>query len=195
VSNIEKLLGLSKKLTMLLEDPEPGCLTWHEAVHGILAQIADFAVSKVHCQVKEFMEAVGQVQNSTPTVPDEATVRLRVRLVLEEAFEVAEACYDKRPDHGAGVLGHLKRTTLDCLDSLKVDVDLPAAADGFADTDYVVEGSRIAFGIDGGPIAEEVHRANMTKLGGPIVNLKQMKPEGWKPPDIEGCLREQGWKR
>jgi predicted HAD superfamily Cof-like phosphohydrolase len=75
----------------------------------------------------------------------------------------------------------------------RVNVDMPAFADACADIDYVVEGARIAFGIRGEPIADAVHDANMTKLLGPIVNGKKLKPAGWKAPDIEGLLREQGW--
>jgi predicted HAD superfamily Cof-like phosphohydrolase len=72
--------------------------------------------------------------------------------------------------------------------------DLPAFADALADIDYVVEGARLEFGINGSPIADEVHRANMAKLGGPKrADGKHMKPEGWTPPDVAGELVKQGW--
>ena len=59
----------------------------------------------------------------------------------------------------------------------------------------VVEGCRVEMGINGAPIAAEVHRANMAKVGGPISPQgKRLKPPGWTPPDIEGELRKQGWR-
>jgi hypothetical protein len=76
-----------------------------------------------------------------------------------------------------------------------VRVDMVELADGFADLDYVVEGARLEFGIHGQEIADEVQRANMAKVGGPIrEDGKRLKPAGWKPPDIAGVLRAQGWK-
>jgi hypothetical protein len=49
--------------------------------------------------------------------------------------------------------------------------------------------------IDGAPIAAEVHRANMAKVGGPKSPTgKQLKPPGWTPPDIFGELKRQGWE-
>jgi predicted HAD superfamily Cof-like phosphohydrolase len=78
----------------------------------------------------------------------------------------------------------------------EIRVDLPELADALADLDYVVEGARLEFGINGAPIATEVHRANMAKLDGPVrEDGKKQKPEGWKPPDIESELRKQGWEK
>lgn len=191
MSNIETLLDLSRRLTKMLEDPEPGLLMWNEATHNIIGQIAEFASTKIHKQVREFMEAVGQVILYKPGVPDESTVRLRGRLVMEEAFEFAQSLVDNRSRQA---LQLMKSNAMTVLESSAVEVNLPEAADALADLDYVVEGSRIAFGINGTPIAAEVHRANMTKIGGPVVNGKAMKPEGWHPPDIELCLKKQGWE-
>lgn len=41
---------------------------------------------------------------------------------------------------------------------------------------------------------DEVHAANMRKVGGPKCpdTGKQLKPEGWTKPDIEGVLRKHG---
>ena len=74
-------------------------------------------------------------------------------------------------------------------------VDLPALVDGLADLDYVVEGTRIEFGVNGTPVADEVHAANMRKADGPVdEHGKKRKPPGWVGPDIERVLREQGWR-
>jgi predicted HAD superfamily Cof-like phosphohydrolase len=49
-----------------------------------------------------------------------------------------------------------------------------------------------ATGLDFRPLWSEVHRSNLAKRGGPIVDGKQKKPEGWTPPDIRGELIRQG---
>ncbi len=59
----------------------------------------------------------------------------------------------------------------------------------------MIEGTRLAFGVNGKAIAEAVHRANMAKVGGGVdVNGKVLKPEGWAPPDVKALLIEQGWE-
>ncbi len=50
------------------------------------------------------------------------------------------------------------------------------------------------FGFDIEPILDLIHEANMKKLTGPKDAAgKQLKPEGWTPPDIAGELVRQGW--
>jgi predicted HAD superfamily Cof-like phosphohydrolase len=73
-----------------------------------------------------------------------------------------------------------------------VDVDLPDFVDALGDIDYVIEGTRSVFGVDGAPIAAEIHRANMSKE--PNGWGKPAKPANWTPPDIEWELRRQGWE-
>jgi predicted HAD superfamily Cof-like phosphohydrolase len=44
-------------------------------------------------------------------------------------------------------------------------------------------------GVDLQPFFEEVHRANMTKAGGPKrEDGKQLKPVNWRPPDMAAVL-------
>ncbi len=150
-------------------------------------------------QVREFHGMLGVLDPSSPQLISEARVRLRAALVAEEFFETMEAMFDDvmfRP------VGNVKGTLAVDNDHVAmfikygtVNVNMVELADGMADLDYVVEGTRLEFGIDGEPIAAEVHRTNMTKRGGPVrEDGKHTKPEGWKPPDIEGELRKQGWK-
>ncbi len=53
----------------------------------------------------------------------------------------------------------------------------------------------IACGVDSRPIQLAIHHANMAKKDGPKRESdgKRLKPPGWKPADIEGELRKQGW--
>lgn len=149
-------------------------------------------------QVLEFHQAFDQPIVATPSVPADERVRLRAHLVAEEFFEMLAAMFDQATSTTdmpvRGLLLEAKARADLFIRCARVVVDLPELADAFADIDYVVEGSRIEFGIDGAPVAAEVHRTNMAKLGGPTApDGKKLKPPGWTPPDIEGCLNAQGW--
>ncbi len=141
----------------------------------------------------------------TPGVPDDETVRYRLRLIAEEFFEMLEACgvtFAVELDLGESIKSvvrdeinhwgkHNYRTE---------SVGLPAFIDALGDLDYVIEGARLAFGVDGAPIADAIHESNMFKVGpdGKVIKNelgKVIKPVGWTPPDIEGELLKQGWKK
>jgi predicted HAD superfamily Cof-like phosphohydrolase len=147
-------------------------------------------------QVTKFHRAFGHPVREVPgLIPDER-VRLRARLIAEEFFEVLEACFtgEHKDTIGRALNFDARSDVLSFIDKSAVRVDLPELADGLADLDYVVEGTRLEFGINGAPIAAEVHRANITKRGGgKREDGKVLKPEGWCPPDIDGELRKQGW--
>lgn len=141
-------------------------------------------------QVLEFHREFGQPIVDNPSLPSDERLRLRLRLISEEYGELLEAAgADPR------MLRLLKFLIAEIVSSARsVEANLPELADAMADLDYVVEGTRIEFGIDGAPIAAEVHRANIAKLGGEKrADGKIMKPAGWTAPDIEGELRKQGW--
>lgn len=147
-------------------------------------------MTTLHYQVRSFMEKAKQELNDRPTVPSDHSVRLHGRLVIEEAFELLQAMFRDNP----GAIQACKNTAMNLVDSLPLQVNLVEVADACADIDYVVEGTRCAFGIEGKYIADEVHRSNMLKFDGPVLNGKQMKPKDWTPPDVKKCLQEQGWK-
>jgi len=169
--------------------------------HVIQLRNAHEGGTKLRGQVTAFHHAMDLPVFDTPSYPlhqrSTQLAKLRVELILEEAFEFA-----------AAVLSRDITLQMICRDALAVVKDsktliyvdcdnsrLPEIADALADLDYVVEGSRLTFGIDGGPVADEVHRVNMTKVGGPISpSGKRGKPPGFTPPDIARVLREQGWK-
>jgi predicted HAD superfamily Cof-like phosphohydrolase len=69
--------------------------------------------------------------------------------------------------------------------------DVVAVTDALADLLYVTYGAAITFGIDLRPVFEEVHRANMAKLGGGTrADGKVLKPGGWQPPDLAPLLEQ-----
>jgi predicted HAD superfamily Cof-like phosphohydrolase len=140
--------------------------------------------------VKEFHAATGAPAPLMPTVPDHDRVRLRMALVVEECIEMLEAVY------GASVLAiyDLRWNMTRLVHRDICSIDIVALADALADIDYVVEGTRQEFGIDGAPIAAAVHASNMTKVGAPKdANGKVTKGIGYFAPAIAECLLKQGW--
>ena len=141
-------------------------------------------------QVIEFHNAAGTPVLERPQVPDDTRVKLRAKLIAEEMFEILESLYPgEGPSHD---IGEAKRAISNLIEFWSPAVNLVELADALADTDYVVEGTRLEFGINGKPIADEVHRTNMLKTTGPIdKDGKSLKPEGWKPPRIGELLQSQ----
>lgn len=132
---------------------------------------------------------------------DNKELRLfRAKLILEETLETIKALgfdCDARlmrrfgewdPDVESPVL-HVEQIRSE-------GPNIVELSDGIADSTYVHLGTASTFGIDIEPIWREVHRTNMAKgvaPGDDVVNLKTIKPHGWKPPDVAGLLRQQGW--
>ena len=101
----------------------------------------------------------------TPSVPDERTQALRVRLIQEEFDELKEA---------------FKKN------------DLPHIAKELADLLYVVYGTAISYGIDMEPVFQEVQRSNMSKVGGyKREDGKWVKPATYSPANIAPILALQ----
>jgi predicted HAD superfamily Cof-like phosphohydrolase len=146
-------------------------------------------------QVAAFHLAMGCPVLEVPQVPPDDRVRLRASLIAEEFLEVMESLFDLEGDPRFRYMLQMTNRSLDAFTKrAPVQVRLVALADGLADLDYVVEGTRLECGIHGAPIAREVHRANMAKVGGPVrEDGKQLKPEGWTPPDVIGELVKQGY--
>ena len=154
-------------------------------------------MSKLQHQVLEFHRAFEHPIAESPTIPPENRIRFRLMFLLEELLEGFDAVLDLDQAEGS------PRTALEgareilsfVVEHTSIKVDLPLFADALADLDYVVEGTRLEFGLNGDPIADEVHRANMAKLhDGKIVKRedgKTLKPEGWTPPDIAGVIEKQ----
>jgi predicted HAD superfamily Cof-like phosphohydrolase len=150
-------------------------------------------VTKLRHQVAHFHELAGQPILDRPQVPSEERVRLRLRLIAEEFCELLEACgYPKT----AGKVTELIADTITDDDGLtRGCVDLVEVADALADLDYVIEGTRLEFGINGEPIADEVHRSNLSKFPTTVDERgKVKKSDHFSQPDIGRCLREQGWE-
>lgn len=119
--------------------------------------------------VKEFHSAFDVLISSVPNSATDKIRMLRERLIEEEAKEYFEA---------------------------SVDNDLVLMADALADIVYVVLGAAVSFGVDLDPVFREVHRSNMSKIGGhKDEGGKWIKPETYSPADIQAELIKQGWEK
>lgn len=166
------------------------------AIWRALSGLIRYARFPLRAQVVEFHRAFGHPVAERPTIPPDDRVRFRLRLIAEEFFDLLEACGVVPELDSGGDIGWLVKSIID--DSTPV-VDMAEFADACGDLDYVIEGARLEFGIDGAPVATAIHAANMSKLGPdgkPIrrADGKSLKPDGWTPPDIAEELRKQGWQ-
>lgn len=105
-------------------------------------------------EVVEFHEAFGAPVAWSPTVPSFERRKLRVKLLLEEVLEFAEAS-------GVEVSCHPEV----CADPLPEPPNLVEAADALSDIHYVTQGAALEWGIPLAKCVREVHRSNMSKLG------------------------------
>lgn len=119
--------------------------------------------------VRKFHELFGLAISDSPTLDVSASERkLRKTLQIEEMEEL----------HAA-------------MDTS----DLVGIADGIADLLYVTYAVAVAYGIDIDPVFAEVHRSNLSKVGGyKREDGKYMKPSTFVPPDVRGELLKQGWE-
>lgn len=148
----------------------------------------------IRANVAHFHRVTGNPVLDRPQVPPPERCRLRMALESEEFFEVAEAMYAGNPD-ALRELEAIRAAFAQLVDGYTPEPDIVAVAKELCDRDYISEGTRLEFGIDGGPVLAEVQKSNLSKAGGPKrADGKQLRPEGWQPPDIASVLREQGWR-
>lgn len=122
-------------------------------------------------KVTEFHRANGQAAPDTAITLPWVVQELRCELILEEFREYVEAVAEN---------------------------DLVAIADALADLAYVVIGTAVAHGLTRfGDIFDEVHRSNLSKLGGdgkPVLRAdgKVMKSDRYTPPRLEPLIDISG---
>lgn len=163
-------------------------------VNELQASMTGMVQAGLHRRVVDFFGIAGQTVRSTPTIPEETEIRFRWRLIAEEVLEGLDATF-KASLLLADVRQILKEVIGLPGDQIgcPISVDLPKLVDAWGDIDYVVEGARVSFGVDGTSVMTLIHNANMAKGEGPVVNGKKLKPVGWVAPDITGELLRQGW--
>ena len=115
--------------------------------------------------VEEFHRKFDIAVSDRPSLPEDPTRQLRVRLIQEEFEELQEAM---------------------------VAQDLPGIAKELADLLYVVYGTAVSYGLDMDPVFREVHRSNMSKVGGyKRADGKWVKPPTYSPAQVEPLLAAQ----
>ena len=165
-------------------------------------------MNKWQAMVEEFHSATNSVIGTTPALREN---ELRAKLIMEEAVETCAALgfavdatiykHDPRdPDgvertkeNGGDVLemGSMFWNEVASFTKTYTEPDLLDVIDGVCDLIYVALGTVISAGIDLDPHFTEVQRANMMKLLGPKrADGKQLKPEGWQPPDHAAVLAQ-----
>lgn len=148
-------------------------------------------MSKLREQVLEFHRVMGVPVHSIPHVPSEERLRLRGALCTEEPLELLAAL-------GAdpGLVSCARAAVQEAVASIRREhCDILAVADAIGDSLLVFEGTNLEFGIQGGPVLDAIHEANMQKADGPVrEDGKRLKPPGWTPPDIESVLWKQGYE-
>jgi predicted HAD superfamily Cof-like phosphohydrolase len=117
---------------------------------------------KANEAVKEFHREFELLINESPTLVDRAIVLNRIRLIQEELSEYA-----------AGA----------------AKGDLVEIADALTDLLYVVVGGFVEHGLPMDKLFVEVHRSNMTKIGGVKDQAgKLVKPASYEPPRLESII-------
>ena len=115
--------------------------------------------------VAEFHRLFGIAIGTVPAAPDEATRSLRGNLIQEEFDELQEAFAQQDPS---------------------------AIAKELADLLYVIYGTAVSCGNDLEPVFREVHRSNLSKVGGhKREDGKWVKPPTYSPACIQPILALQ----
>lgn len=142
--------------------------------------------------VTEFHAKMGLPVASEPTVGTPEQRCLRVRLMLEELLEFAEAAGIEIVvgDAAQAVALDLKPGT-EIQITAEHDPDLARMTHEHIDHQYVVAGTTVELGL---PVREGlplIHEANMRKEpGNKDAGGKIRKPEGWTPADVSGLLKK-----
>lgn len=115
--------------------------------------------------VEEFHRKFDIAIQAIPTDLTEETKRLRARLIQEEFDELKESMANS---------------------------NLSSVAKELADLLYVVYGTAVSYGIDMEPVFREVHRSNLSKVGGhKRADGKWVKPATYSPASLEPILKAQ----
>lgn len=115
--------------------------------------------------VEEFHRKFEILVQTTPSDLTDESKRLRIRLIQEEFEELKESM---------------------------ASGDLASIAKEIADLLYVVYGTAVSYGIDMEPVFREVHRSNLSKIGGyKRDDGKWVKPATYSPARVEPILEAQ----
>lgn len=139
-------------------------------------------------KVKLFHVATNSPVLPRPGIPPYDRIRLRAKLVIEEALEVVGALLGI-PEEQTKVFVAKNCQAIDM--ELEPKPDLKKVAKELADLEYVTAGTNLEFGLPADDIFQAVHLNNMTKATGPVrEDGKRLKPPGYVPVDLGSILDE-----
>lgn len=158
-------------------------------------------------RVEQFMTLAKQEVKTVPSVPSDAVVILRAKLLIEECIETLRSLGVSLQYKLGLTLAEDKKFLLEIdLSKLnyKKDVeyiktaptDIVGVADGAADISVVNIGMLSAFGIKDKALLEEVDANNLAKFGEGHSfreDGKLIKPPNHRPPNIVDVLKKQGY--
>jgi predicted HAD superfamily Cof-like phosphohydrolase len=115
-------------------------------------------------KVREFHKKFNILVNEKPVLIEKVDRLLRLSLIVEELNELEDA---------------MEKNSL-------IDI-----ADALGDLLYVVFGTAVSYGINMDKVFKEIHRSNMTKVGGhKREDGKWIKPSTYSPPNLKKTLEE-----
>jgi len=140
--------------------------------------------SEHYQRIATFMRFAGQDTPEKAALPSAEILKLRAKLIYEEAMETIHA------------LGFSVKHTENGEEFIQdKEPDLVEIADGCADISVVTVGTLIACGIDDVELLEMVDKNNLDKFG-PGHHIREdgklVKPPGHQPPDIAKILKLNG---
>lgn len=88
-------------------------------------------------------------------------------------------------------IAHIREELKELIEADKA-CNLIRVADALTDLLYVVYGAFCVYGLNATPLFNEVHRSNMTKIGGhKDKNGKWIKPNSYDPPKLASIINTQ----
>jgi predicted HAD superfamily Cof-like phosphohydrolase len=171
------------------------------ATNKVLGEILSKRRSTHQLRIEQLLLKIREHGNlpdlpSRPKLPDLKIVLKQLQLIMEEAFELFEACGAKVwLQQDAGVIP-VNRHDLE----MRIDADMVDTLDHIAkeiaDLSVVNTGLFTELGISDVAVLEEVDVNNLAKFGpGGFLdeNFKWRKPPNHPVPDIKRILMAQGW--
>lgn len=143
---------------------------------------------------EQFLRAAGHPIPNSPAIPDAATIALRLKLLLEEVDELCEAVgFDDIDDYlDAAASGDVEWAINRAVADGRADI--VEMVDAFHDITVIAYGGALETAGTAGAkaTADEVTRSNLSKIvDGKVLRRednKILKPDGWRPPNIQGAL-------
>lgn len=178
--------------SLLRDDPRTPAHPWDGPVPVRAVEPGEAAAGAVldpEAAVRRFHECFEVPVAADGARADRPRLGLRLDLVAEEFAELVEAT------RGPGAATMIRESWVRATAADEGARDTVGTADALGDLVYVLYGMALELGIPLPRVIAEIHRSNMSKLGGdgrPVLREdgKVLKGPGYAPPDLAGLLGE-----